>query len=213
MLGNKLVKLRKENKLSQDSLADKLGITRQTISNWELNITKPDIVQIKNISEIFNISIDELLDNNTKDIIEKKISNTEKLTNKTNKYIKITLITLITLYFIINLHQHVKHQLYFIILIFLIIITIYFFNKKDFTNDYQTSFRCNNNKIIYDVSIDNYYNSENGNTSFDIVVFKCNDADGKCNYERFNAGSTIEEALKSLNTIKKIIIDQGATCK
>ena len=53
MLGNKLVKLRKENKLSQDSLADKLGITRQTISNWELNITKPDIVQIKNISEIF----------------------------------------------------------------------------------------------------------------------------------------------------------------
>lgn len=199
MLGNKLVKLRKENKLSQDSLADKLGITRQTISNWELNITKPDIVQIKNISEIFNISIDELLDNNTKDIIEKKISNTEKLTNKTNKYIKITLITLITLYFII--------------LIFLIIITIYFFNKKDFTNDYQTSFRCNNNKIIYDVSIDNYYNSENGNTSFDIVVFKCNDADGKCNYERFNAGSTIEEALKSLNTIKKIIIYQGATCK
>ena len=199
MLGNKLVKLRKENKLSQDSLADKLGITRQTISNWELNITKPDIVQIKNISEIFNISIDELLDNNTKDIIEKKISNTEKLTNKTNKYIKITLITLITLYFII--------------LIFLIIITIYFFNKKDFTNDYQTSFRCNNNKIIYDVSIDNYYNSENGNTSFDIVVFKCNDADGKCNYERFNAGSTIEEALKSLNTIKKIIIDQGAACK
>lgn len=196
MLGNKLVKLRKENKLWQDSLADKLGITRQTISNWELNITKPDIVQIKNISEIFNISIDELLDNNTKDIIEKKISNTEKLTNKTNKYIKITLITL-----------------YFIILIFLIIITIYFFNKKDFTNDYQTSFRCNNNKIIYDVSIDNYYNSENGNTSFDIVVFKCDDADGKCNYERFNAGSTIEEAFKSLNTIKKIIIDQGATCK
>ena len=196
MLGNKLVKLRKENKLSQDSLADKLGITRQTISNWELNITKPDIVQIKNISEIFNISIDELLDNYTKDIIEKKISNTEKLTNKTNKYIKITLITL-----------------YFIILIFLIIITIYFFNKKNFTNDYQTSFRCNNNKIIYDVSIDNYYNSENGNTSFDIVVFKCDDADGKCNYERFNAGSTIEEAFKSLNTIKKIIIDQGATCK
>lgn len=194
MLGNKLVKLRKENKLSQDSLADKLGVTRQTISNWELNTTKPDIVQIKNISEIFNISIDELLDNNTKDIIEKKISNTEKLTSKTNKYIKITLITL-----------------YFIILIFLISVTIYFFNKKDFTNEYQTSFRCINNNFIYDVSIDDYFNNENNNNTFDIVVFKCDDANGKCNYERFNAGSTIEEALKSLNTIKKIIIDQGAT--
>lgn len=196
MLGNKLVKLRKENKLSQDSLADKLGVTRQTISNWELNITKPDIIQIKNISEIFNISIDELLDNNTKDIIEKKISNTEKLTNKTNKYIKITLITL-----------------YFIILIFLISLTIYFFNKKDFTDEYQTSFRCTNNKLIYDVSLDNYFDGENNNMPFNIIVFKCDDIKGKCNSEKFEAGSTVEDAIKSLNVIKKIIINQGATCK
>ena len=196
MLGNKLVKLRKENKLSQDSLADKLGVTRQTISNWELNITKPDIIQIKNLSEIFNMSIDELLDNNTKDIIEKKISNTEKLTNKTNKYIKITLITL-----------------YFIILIFLISLTIYFFNKKDFTDEYQTSFRCTNNKLIYDVSLDNYFDGENNNMPFNIIVFKCDDIKGKCNSEKFEAGSTVEAAIKSLNVIKKIIINQGATCR
>lgn len=196
MLGNKLVNLRKEKKLSQDALADKLGVTRQTISNWELNITKPDIIQIKNLSEIFNMSIDELLDNNTKDIIEKKISNTEKLTNKTNKYIKITLITL-----------------YFIILIFLISLTIYFFNKKDFTDEYQTSFRCTNNKLICDVSLDNYFDGENNNMPFNIIVFKCDDIKGKCNSEKFEAGSTVEDAIKSLNVIKKIIINQGATCK
>lgn len=196
MLGNKLVNLRKEKKLSQDALADKLGVTRQTISNWELNITKPDIIQIKNLSEIFNMSIDELLDNNTKDIIEKKISNTEKLTNKTNKYIKITLITL-----------------YFIILIFLISLTIYFFNKKDFTDEYQTSFRCTNNKLIYDVSLDNYFDGENNNMPFNIIVFKCDDIKGKCNSEKFEAGSTVDDAIKSLNVIKKIIINQGATCR
>lgn len=196
MLGNKLVNLRKEKKLSQDALADKLGVTRQTISNWELNITKPDIIQIKNLSEIFNMSIDELLDNNTKDIIEKKISNTEKLTNKTNKYIKITLITL-----------------YFIILIFLISLTIYFFNKKNFTDEYQTSFRCTNNKLIYDVSLDNYFDGENNNMPFNIIVFKCDDIKGKCNSEKFEAGSTVEDAIKSLNVIKKIIINQGATCR
>ena len=189
MLGNKLVNLRKEKKLSQDSLADKLGVTRQTISNWELNITKPDIIQIKNLSEIFNMSIDELLDNNTKDIIEKKISNTEKLTNKTNKYIKITLITL-----------------YFIILIFLISLTIYFFNKKDFTDEYQTSFRCTNNKLIYDVSLDNYFDGENNNMPFNIIVFKCDDIKGKCNSEKFKAGSTVEDAIKSLNVIKKSLL-------
>lgn len=189
MLGNKLVNLRKEKKLSQDALADKLGVTRQTISNWELNITKPDIIQIKNLSEIFNMSIDELLDNNTKDIIEKKISNTEKLTNKTNKYIKITLITL-----------------YFIILIFLISLTIYFFNKKDFTDEYQTSFRCTNNKLIYDVSLDNYFDGENNNMPFNIIVFKCDDIKGKCNSEKFKAGSTVEDAIKSLNVIKKSLL-------
>ncbi len=196
MLGNKLVKLRKENKLSQDSLADKLGVTRQTISNWELNTTKPDIVQIKNISEIFNISIDELLDNNTKDIIEKKISNTEKLTSKTNKYIKITLITL-----------------YFIILIFLISITIYFFNKKDFTNEYQTSFTCENGGSYYDVSLDKYLDKEDNKMYFDIVVFHCTETIGECEPERFNGGSSVEEAIKSLNTIKRIIINKGNTCR
>ena len=142
------------------------------------------------------MSIDELLDNNTKDIIEKKISNTEKLTNKTNKYIKITLITL-----------------YFIILIFLISLTIYFFNKKDFTDEYQTSFRCTNNKLIYDVSLDNYFDGENNNMPFNIIVFKCDDIKGKCNSEKFKAGSTVEDAIKSLNVIKKIIINQGATCR
>ena len=58
--GNKLVKLRKENKLSQEELADKLGVSRQTISNWELNVTKPDIDYMKRISKIFCISIDEI---------------------------------------------------------------------------------------------------------------------------------------------------------
>lgn len=52
-LGNKIIKLRKREKLSQESLADKLNVARQTISNWELNITKPDINQIKKISKIF----------------------------------------------------------------------------------------------------------------------------------------------------------------
>ena len=52
-LGNKIIKLRKEKKLSQEELADKIGVSRQTISNWELNITKPDVSQLKKFSKIF----------------------------------------------------------------------------------------------------------------------------------------------------------------
>ena len=43
MLGEKIICGRKQRKLSQEDLAEKLGITRQTISNWELNETSPDL--------------------------------------------------------------------------------------------------------------------------------------------------------------------------
>ena len=44
--GDKIVEHRKNVKLSQDELANKMGVTRQTISNWELNITYPDVRQL-----------------------------------------------------------------------------------------------------------------------------------------------------------------------
>ncbi|MDE6141658.1 MAG: helix-turn-helix domain-containing protein, partial [Bacilli bacterium] len=42
-LGEKIANLRKESKLSQEELAEKIGVARQTISKWELNETAPDI--------------------------------------------------------------------------------------------------------------------------------------------------------------------------
>lgn len=43
-LGEKIIELRKKKKLTQEQLAEKLGIIRQTLSNWENNTTSPDIV-------------------------------------------------------------------------------------------------------------------------------------------------------------------------
>lgn len=61
-LNEKLLSLRKKEGLSQESLAEKLGVTRQTISNWESGQTSPDLLQAGKISEIFHISLDELVD-------------------------------------------------------------------------------------------------------------------------------------------------------
>ena len=44
-IGNKISELRKKNNLSQEALAEKIGVTRQTISKWELGETSPDIKQ------------------------------------------------------------------------------------------------------------------------------------------------------------------------
>lgn len=56
-LSNKILELRKKEKLSQEQLAEKLNVTRQTISNWKLNQTATDINQTKCITKIFNVSI------------------------------------------------------------------------------------------------------------------------------------------------------------
>ena len=62
-LGKKVASLRKKNNLTQESLAEKIGVTRQTISKWELGETSPDIKQAKLLAAEFNISLDELVNN------------------------------------------------------------------------------------------------------------------------------------------------------
>lgn len=96
-LGEKIYELRKSNGISQEQLAEKeeLNVTRQTISNWELGQTVPDIHQAKALAKIFKISLDELTNNEMKDILVDKISNTEELTEKMIKLLKILLIAII----------------------------------------------------------------------------------------------------------------------
>ena len=60
-LGEKIMKLRKEAGLSQEELGEKLNVTRQTVSKWELGDTTPEINKLTELSKIFNVSMDELL--------------------------------------------------------------------------------------------------------------------------------------------------------
>ena len=99
-LGNKILKLRKEKGYSQEDLAEKLDVTRQTISNWELGSTQPNPEQLKGLSKILNVSIDEMLDNDIKGVIVEKVSNTEKLAGIIIKILKV-LGVLIILYVIL----------------------------------------------------------------------------------------------------------------
>ena len=52
-LGDNILKLRKDCKLSQEQLAEKIDVTRQTISNWELGETSPNPEQLKLLSQHF----------------------------------------------------------------------------------------------------------------------------------------------------------------
>lgn len=79
----KIQKLRKENKLTQEELAQKLYISRTAISKWERGVGYPNIDSLKDIANLFNITIDELL--STEEIIDiakkENNSNIKKTTN------------------------------------------------------------------------------------------------------------------------------------
>lgn len=76
--GKKLTKLRKKEGLSQEELGEKLNVTRQTISKWELGQSKPDTDKLKEICNLFNVDMNTLVDEVT------ELKGTE-IKNETNK--------------------------------------------------------------------------------------------------------------------------------
>ncbi|MBQ1303894.1 MAG: helix-turn-helix transcriptional regulator [Erysipelotrichaceae bacterium] len=63
VIGEKIAELRKKYNYTQEKLAEKIGVTRQTISNWESNITSPDLNQASLLCKELRININDLLDN------------------------------------------------------------------------------------------------------------------------------------------------------
>lgn len=61
-LGNHLFHARKKKGLSQEEVAEKLGISRQTVSKWETDETLPDICQSKRLAVLYGLSLDELVE-------------------------------------------------------------------------------------------------------------------------------------------------------
>ena len=72
IIAEKIKQLRKDNSMTQEDLAEKLNVSRQTISKWETSVTIPDADNIVAISKLFNITTDELLDYRVETVQKKK---------------------------------------------------------------------------------------------------------------------------------------------
>jgi len=105
----KLIKLRKQNGLSQEELGYKLNVTRQTVSKWELGQTTPEMDNLVELSKLFNISVDELVtetveiekENNT--IIEDQPIKEQTTKRKKGKGILIALLIIILVVIILKI--------------------------------------------------------------------------------------------------------------
>ncbi len=83
-IGDKIKTAREENKLTQAQAAESLMVSRQTVSNWENGKSLPDIISVIRMSELYRISLDELLKGDSA-MIEKIEKDTQ--TRRTEKKI------------------------------------------------------------------------------------------------------------------------------
>lgn len=137
-IGKFICSLRKEKNLSQYQLADMIPISRQGVSKWERGVTTPDTPTLIILSELFDVSIDELLrgerreTHTIKDLEETTLSILEQSNKKTKKIKRITLISTII-----------------ITILLLLFLSYYFINSYNSTQVY-TIYGQSKNFTTYD---------------------------------------------------------------
>lgn len=208
-LGDKILKLRKKKGLSQEQLAEKIDVTRQTISNWELGETSPNPEQLKLLSKEFGISIDELLDNDVQNVLVEKVSNTEQLAGMILKLIKIFLIII---------------PIGFVLIIASAILFRVVINSKDTGREIEESIYCKlyGEEHTYNITYEELTGrpiGQGGDSYFwDILdLYKYDDAHQIFNvindYVKKNGGTCEMIRSKDLNDIVDIQIKDGTLTK
>lgn len=82
-ISEKIIQLRKKNNWSQEALANELNVSRQTVSKWEIGQTVPDTSNLTKIAKVFQISVNDLLED-TSDLSEEKNETSKDKTNNDN---------------------------------------------------------------------------------------------------------------------------------
>ena len=184
-IGKKIMDLRKKNGLSQEELAEKIGVARQTISKWELGETSPDLKQSKELSKIFNVSLDELVSNDIQNVLIEKTSNTEKLAG-----------------IILNLLK--------IIIVFIVLLPLLFIVARIAVKNY----RANNSGRYLEVSIVCELHDETYNYGFRYYeeTGQITEAGGSGYLSNITNLDKYDNAYQALDIIDAYVKNNGGTC-
>ena len=68
MIGRNIRRFRNEKNMTQDQLAEKLGVTRQAVSNWENGKTQPEVETVGKIAEVLEVTLEDLLHDKPKKV-------------------------------------------------------------------------------------------------------------------------------------------------
>lgn len=115
-VGQKLKESRTKSKMTQEQVAEKLFVSRQTISNWENEKSYPDIISVVKLSDLYSISLDELLKGD-----EKMVEHLQESTNvvKSNKMLMAAILVNIVIFLIFLIAaSYVPSNIYFVASVF-----------------------------------------------------------------------------------------------
>ena len=119
-IGKKLKKARVQSGYTQEEVAEQLQVTRQTISNWENEKSYPDIISVIALSDLYSVSLDELLKGD-----QKMAEHLEESTNVVKSNKKLTgaiLLNIILMILLIALNMLLPEGTYYLVIVFCVVI-------------------------------------------------------------------------------------------
>ena len=119
-IGKKLKNARIEAGLTQEKAAEKIDVSRQTISNWENEKSYPDIISVIALSDLYSVSLDELLKGDQK--MAEHLEESTNVVKSNKKMIWAIIVNIIVVALLITLNMFIPDNRYFLVGIFCLMV-------------------------------------------------------------------------------------------
>ena len=119
-IGKKLKNARMEAGLTQEKAAEKTGVSRQTISNWENEKSYPDIISVIALSDLYSVSLDELLKGDQK--MTEHLAESTDVVKSNKKLTGAILLNIILMILLIALNMLLPEGTYYLVIVFCVVI-------------------------------------------------------------------------------------------
>ena len=119
-IGKKLKNARVQSGMTQENVAEKINVSRQTISNWENEKSYPDIISVIELSNLYSISLDVLLKGDEKMI--EHLGESTNVVKRNQKMIWAIIVNIIVVALLITLNMFIPDNSYFLVGIFCLMV-------------------------------------------------------------------------------------------
>lgn len=115
-IGKKLKDARTKSGFTQETVAEKINVSRQTISNWENEKSYPDIISVIELSSLYSISLDDLLKGDEE--MKKHLEESTNVVKSNQKLFGVILLNIVIVILLIALGMFLPNKSYYLIIVF-----------------------------------------------------------------------------------------------